>query len=536
MLKTNHVSHAPCSPEKKPRNIQIKLENILNTTHLTSEIQITDACVNSLVLNKMYQCKNHSAWTKSLKDDDNTVDPQNSVIRTLILEHLGGCDTCKDMIENNNVLKSHISFAENHHSISFLKNQILCNLNQIQQLKDRIKVLEAEIKKNCPESHDCVSDEDPKPILLKETCYIQPTGTKLIEKDFSSSQNTEEQSPDPCSTQDFLHLKVEVHDHDSEDVTESTEKGELKQLDDIDDLLEDSDDDTSDAKKHDSTTAAVPKIKLRSFKELQKKTDSDSDTVEASSYDNQEGHSWTMTEEPPPEVFYVLGGEATSIAPGSQVVSSNVRKTTCRKSSLPKGVYLFKKENCPDAILVVKEETEETRQKILENINVAQLNASIDLFRKTVKKPAGVSDVMFDRYVLKKWNLLSVEEMSFYINKSKTSQMMTEKMSIPKPKSRRLYQGSEGLPQGWSRRIDNIGVNSKSGDTLYKVSLISPYRDVLHTKDQLFRYLKQRDLNSLSMSMFSFSAFKTPETTDLNSDEEDSELIRELDQLNQLDE
>ena len=36
------------------------------------------------------------------------------------------------------------------------------------------------------------------------------------------------------------------------------------------------------------------------------------------------------------------------------------------------------------------------------------------------------------------------------------------------------------------------------------------------------------------MSMFSFSAFKTPETTDLNSDEEDSELIRELDQLDEF--
>ena len=174
------------SPEKRPRNIKIGIDNVLNLKEANpNNLNIPDNVLLKLLLVKMYQCPHHS-W-ESVCGDDGNIDPRSSVIKSLVLDHLGGCEPCQELVEKEEIIKSRFDLTDNH-SVAFLKNQILCHLKHIQALKEEVRQLHSEIEGLSNKKYD-LSDslqEISKPRVQKEPFYSTPKGFRLIDTNLMS--------------------------------------------------------------------------------------------------------------------------------------------------------------------------------------------------------------------------------------------------------------------------------------------------------------------------------------------------------------
>ena len=133
-----------------------------------------------MTLMKMFESHRSTTdyWSPA-SDSDGEPDNRETVIKTLIEEHIGGCEKCFNMIQSNSILSRKINTTNTN--VSFLKNQVRALTDHIFELKEQVSNIDTNI-----EDHVEYLEEVPKPQIYKQNSYDMVTGHKIIDTNLMS--------------------------------------------------------------------------------------------------------------------------------------------------------------------------------------------------------------------------------------------------------------------------------------------------------------------------------------------------------------
>ena len=172
------------SPKKRPRNIRINVCDILKKF---KKFPVSDQYLIDLTLRMMHSHSKHT-WSQVKNNIDGEIDERESVIKTLIEDHLSGCEHCRNTVRADPELKWNLDSRINTNSDSQnlvggkKKQGLEVEIRALKELNNKLQKKNRELYYNLSKLQAVGPLKDiPKPALNSQNSYSMAKGYKLID-------------------------------------------------------------------------------------------------------------------------------------------------------------------------------------------------------------------------------------------------------------------------------------------------------------------------------------------------------------------
>jgi len=171
------------SPKKRPRNIRINVCDILKKF---KKFPVSDQYLIDLTLRMMHSHSKHT-WSQVKNNIDGEIDERESVIKTLIEDHLSGCEHCRNTVradpELNWNLDSRIKTNPDSQTlVGGTKQGLEFEVRALKELSNKLQKKNRELYYNLSKLLAVGPLKDiPKPALNSQNSYSMAKGYKLID-------------------------------------------------------------------------------------------------------------------------------------------------------------------------------------------------------------------------------------------------------------------------------------------------------------------------------------------------------------------